>query len=145
MDFITAPLVVGIVFYFTYMVFELFARRKERMSLIEKMGRNLTPVDSSVLKSQFCSLLPVLPKRTFTTLRMGCLFVGLGLGLLVGLFIALEIELSGIMSEWRRASLHSVAYGASVLFFGGFGLIISYIIESKSVKKEKDTDEPSQG
>ena len=139
MGHITAPLVTGIVFYFTYMVFELFARRKERMSLIEKMGQNLTPVDSSALKSQFSSLLPAFPKKSFTALRTGCLLVGLGLGLLVGLFIALNIENLHI-EGWRRDTYCSVAYGASVLFFGGLGLIISYIIENKSARKEQDAD-----
>lgn len=138
MDFITAPLVIGIVFYFTYMVFELFARRKERMSLIEKMGQNLTPMDSSVLKSQFSSLLPSFPKKSFTGLRIGCLLVGLGLGLLVGLFIALYIDNTSSSEDWRKNAFFSVAYGASVLFFGGLGLIISYVIESKSTKKKEE-------
>lgn len=138
MDFITAPLVVGIVFYFTYMVFELFARRKERMSLIEKMGQNLTPMDSSVLKSQFSSLLPSFPKKSFTGLRIGCLLVGLGLGLLVGLFIALFIDHNSSSEGWRKDTFYSVAYGASVLFFGGLGLIISYVIESKSTQKKEE-------
>jgi hypothetical protein len=141
MDSLTPPLVVGIIFYFTYMVFELFARRKERMSLIEKMGQNLSPVDSSVLKSQFSSLLPSFPKKSFTGLRTGCLLVGLGLGLLVGLFIALYIENNSLAEGWRKESFYSVAYGASVLFFGGLGLIISYVIESKSAKKEENTNQ----
>lgn len=138
MDFITVPLVVGIIFYFTYMTFELFARRKERMSLIEKMGQNLTPMDPSILKSQFQTLLPTFNKKSFTALRFGCLFVGLGLGLLVGLFICLSIKDSGIgNNHWERNSFFTVAYGASVLFFGGIGLVVSHIIESKSTSKEE--------
>ncbi len=138
MEFITVPLVVGIVFYFTYMTFELFARRKERISLIEKMGQNLTPMDSSILKSQFQSLLPTFSKKTFTTLRFGCLFVGLGLGLLVGLFICLYMKANGVGSDhWERNNFYAVAYGASVLLFGGIGLVISYMIESKSTPKEE--------
>ena len=136
MDFIIPPLVIGIISYFTYMVFELFARRKERMFLIEKMGQNLTPLDSSVLKSQFCSLLPSFPKKSFTGLRTGCMLVGLGLGLLIGLFIALYIEYIPTTEGWRRDSFCSAAFGASVLSFGGLGLIISYIIENRSTKKE---------
>lgn len=36
LDFITIPLVVGICVAGTYGLFELFARRKERITLIEK-------------------------------------------------------------------------------------------------------------
>jgi hypothetical protein len=133
MDFISVPLTTGIVFYFTYMVFELFARRKERMFLIEKMGQSLTPLDPSVLKSQFTPLLPSFPKKSCTGLRIGCLLIGLGLGLFVGLFICIILKNSNInvSSHWERETYFSVAYGASLLFFGGLGLIISFIIESK--------------
>lgn len=138
MDFITPPLVVGIIFYFTYMIFELFARRGERMNLIEKMGQNLTPMDSSLLKSQFSTLLPSFNTKSFTALRIGCLLLGLGLGLLVGLFICLYLRDTGISNDhWDRNNFYSVAYGASVLFFGGLGLVASYIIESKSTKKDE--------
>lgn len=141
MDFITAPLVVGIIFYFTYMIFELFARKKERMSLIEKMGQSLTPIDASVLKSQFSTLLPSFNKKSFTALRIGCLLVGLGLGLLVGLFLCLLIKNSGIENgHWERDMFYSVAYGASVLLFGGLGLVISYTIESKASRKNKTNE-----
>lgn len=139
MDFIVPPLVVGIIFYFTYMVFELFARRKERMTLIEKMGQNLGASDPSILKTQFSSLLPTFSKKSFTALRIGCLLVGLGLGLLVGLLLCLYLRNSGIENaHWEREMFYSVAYGASVLFFGGLGLVISYIIENKSSASNKD-------
>jgi hypothetical protein len=138
MDFIDAPLVCGIVFYFIYMVFELFVRKNERMLLIEKMGQNLTPMDPSVLNSRFSSLFPSFPKKSFTGLRIGCLLVGLGLGLFVGLFICVQLRYSNINIEhhWERQTYYSIAYGSSVLFFGGLGLIVSYIIESMSAKKD---------
>ncbi|MDR0686001.1 MAG: hypothetical protein LBF79_00860 [Dysgonamonadaceae bacterium] len=139
MDFITAPLVVGIIFYFIYMVFELFARRGERIFLLEKLGHNLSPVDLSVLGSHFGSLLPGSLKKTFTALRIGCLFIGMGLGLLTGLCIVLYIENNCIIEGYRKASFCSIAYGASVLFFGGLGLVISYIVESRSARDVEDS------
>ena len=139
MNFIEAPLVVGIVFFFTYMIFELFARRSERLNLIEKMGQSAAPIDPSILKSQFSTLLPSLNKKSFTALRMGCLLTGLGIGLLIGLFICLYIRNTFVFEHhWERDALNSVAYGAPVLIFGGLGLIISYIVEKKDIKKDEN-------
>ena len=138
MNFLEGPLICGIIFYFIYMIFELFARKDERIRLIEKMGQSLAPIDSSLLKSQFSTLLPSFSKKSFTSLRIGCLFVGLGMGLLVGLFMCLNIRSAGIPNDhWERDTFYSVSYGASVLLFGGLGLVISYIIESRSAKKDE--------
>jgi hypothetical protein len=131
MDFLMGPLVCGIIFYFTYMVFELFVRKNERQTIIERMGQNMTPIDSNILKNQFDSLLPTIPKRSFTSLKLGCLFLGIGFGLLVGLFLCLYISRYDY-DNWREREFHSVAYGASVLLFGGAGLLISYGIERHS-------------
>ena len=138
MNFIVPPLVVGIIFYFIYMTFELFARKTERLNLIEKMGQSLTPTDDSVLKSQFTSLLPSFSKKSFTSLRIGCLLAGLGLGLLVGLFIFLYIRNTiNIEHHWERETFASISYGAPLLVFGGLGLIISYIIERRDIKNDE--------
>jgi len=131
-----APLVTGIVFYFFYMTFELFARKEERMRLIEKIGQTLAPTDFPVPK--FSSLLPTF-KKSFNSLRFGCLFIGIGLGLLVGLFICLYIN-TGLRigtGRWEQDTYYGVAYGSSVLFFGGIGLLVSYFIENRAIKKEK--------
>ena len=138
MKFLEGPLICGTVFFFIYMIFELFVRKNERIRLIEKMGQSITPMDSSLLKNQFSTLLPSFSIKSFSSLRIGCLFVGLGLGLLVGLIICLNIRcISEINDQWEREKFYSVCYGASVLLFGGLGLVISYIIESKSAKKDE--------
>ena len=139
MNFLVAPLVVGISGYFIYMTFELFARRQERNKLIDKLGQNLASMDTSILQLEFGSLLPSFKKKSFASLRIGCLFTGLGFGLLLGLFICLFMrsEFALEHNRWERDTFYSVAYGASVLLFGGIGLLISYIIESRSVKKEE--------
>ena len=139
MDFITAPLVIGLISYFTYKTFELYARRQERLKLIEKIGQNLMPTDQPVLNFEFDSLLPSFRKKSFGSLRIGCLLTGLGLGLLVGLFLYLFIRFNMRLEadRWERENLYEVAYGASILFFGGLGLLISYGIESKSNAKKE--------
>ena len=139
MNFLEAPLVVGIVFYFIYMTFELFARKQERLGLIEKLGQNFTPVDSSVFKNQLGSLLPTFRKKSFTSLRFGCLLVGIGLGMIVGLFLGFNLskEFHINWDNWHNRELLSIAFFAPVLLFGGLGLIISYLIESKSAAKKE--------
>ena len=139
MRFLEAPLTVGIVFYFIYMTFELIVRKQERISLIEKLGQNFAPFDSSVLKTQFSSLLPTF-KKSFTSLRAGCLLTGLGLGLLVGLFLNLfiNVQLEIGNSSWERDTFYSTAYFAPILTFGGLGLLLSYLIESKSTRKNEE-------
>ena len=135
MRYLEAPLMAGIIFYFIYMIFELFVRKQERMVLIEKMGQNLPPIDPSVLENRINTLLPSFRrKKSFSALRGGCLFVGCGLGLLTGLFVCMFLAANNF--NWDP-SLFFVAFVAPVLLFGGFGLIISYLIESKLAKEDK--------
>ena len=69
---------VAIVFGVIYKLFELFAGRRERMMLIEKMGDKLTP-------ETFKNGIMYRPSLySFGGLRIGCLLLGLGAGLLVG-------------------------------------------------------------
>ena len=73
---------VAIVFGVIYKLFELFAGRRERMMLIEKMGDKLTP-------ETFKNGIMYRPSLySFGGLRIGCLLLGLGAGLLVGYMLA---------------------------------------------------------
>ena len=54
MDFITAPLIVGIITLGIYKLFELFACRRERITLIEKLGEKMSQTDLELC--QFFSL-----------------------------------------------------------------------------------------
>jgi hypothetical protein len=120
------------------MTFELFARRKERLSLIEKLGMNMSPTDPDIFKAQFSSLLPSLKSKSFAGLKFGCLLLGLGIGLLAGLIIHLMI-ISNLRDTdvWQIRELTGVGYGAAVLLFGGLGLIISFLIENNLSKKKE--------
>jgi hypothetical protein len=131
MEFIVAPLIVWICVSGVYSVIELFARRKERMYLIEKCGAGL---DSTALHGKFG--LPDYAGRSFSGLKIGCLLVGLGLGLLVGLMISTEL----ISDGYDKRDLFSVAYAAPLLFFGGAGLIVSFLIEIRMNRKKRDRE-----
>ena len=130
MDFIMVPLIVGIVCAGIYGFFELFVRKKERLAIIEKIGDKLEPSAFDVKIG-----LPRLATNfSFSSLKTGCLLAGIGLGLLVGFIIS--VSLTDFNLDGRR-ELISTVYGASVLLFGGIGLIIAFVIELK-LSKDKN-------
>lgn len=130
MDFIMVPLIVGIVCAGIYGLFELFVRKKERLAIIEKIGDKLEPSAFDVKIG-----LPRLATNfSFSSLKTGCLLAGIGLGLLVGFIIS--VSLTDFNLDGRRELIITV-YGASVLLFGGIGLIIAFVIELK-LSKDKN-------
>ena len=62
-------------------------------------------------------------------LRFSLLFIGAGLGLMVGYFLDVTFR------------MQEVAYFSSLFIFGGAGLGISYIIEEKKDKAEREREE----
>lgn len=135
MDFITAPLVVGFICVGIYGVFELFVRRKERLAIIEKIGDKL---DASAFEGKL-GLPSYVRKFSFSSLKAGCLLTGIGLGLLVGFIINITLSINNLVTDndWFHSEIAGTAYGASVLLFGGIGLILAFIIEMKIGKDKK--------
>ena len=64
MDFIMAPAICGIFVLGFYKLFELFVCRKERLSIIEKMGDKFTP---DMLTSPSRSPILPLPLKSLNT------------------------------------------------------------------------------
>ena len=123
MDFISVPLVVGIVCAGIYGLFELFVRKRERLAIIEKIGDKL---DASAFDGKLG--LPHYMRN----------FSGIGLGLLVGFIINMCMATNSYYDDgWYRHEVAGTAYGASVLLFGGIGLIIAFVIELKLGKNNK--------
>lgn len=135
MDFITAPLVVGICVFGIYRLFELFARRRERMALIDKLGENLA------LNNKINLDLPIFsqPRFSYGALKIGCLLIGLGLGLLIGYVIAATTLPDYVVKsrDWAYKDVANIIYGSCVLLFGGIGLLIAFITELSMEKKKK--------
>lgn len=126
-DFIMAPAIVGIISLTIYRLFELFARRRERLAMIEKLTeiKNLGHVEGRIdlnfgKSSNFSSW----------SLRGGCLLVGLGLGLLISFFIISNSTFADF-SNYGQRGIRELVFGGSVLFFGGLGLLIAFILEMK--------------
>lgn len=134
---------VAIVFCVVYKLFELIICRKERIMLIEKLpaesfangkmkdGLNLSSV------SLFSSM------NKFISLRFGALFIGIGLGLILGYFISSvsfpDLYYSNNIHRIVRDTV-SIIYGSCVLFGGGLGLIVSFLVEMNIATKKRSVD-----
>ena len=117
---------VAIVFGVIYKLFELFAGRR-------KMGDKLTP-------ETFKNGIMYRPSLySFGGLRIGCLLLGLGAGLLVGYMLACTTQPDYLSDNYPYTVKEAVSiiYGACVLLGGGLGLVISYLIEKEQWKKNK--------
>ena len=134
MNFISVPVVCGIFVLGFYKLFELFVCKKERLLIIEKMGEKFTP---EMLGNKIN--LSSVGNVSFSALKFGCLFVGLGLGLLVAYLICRttidDYVVRNADWNWEVKQTISVIYGACVLLFGGVGLLASFLVELKISKK----------
>lgn len=91
------------------MVFGIrYLSNKEKMAMIER------GIDPGINRAS---------PKPFLSLKFGLLMVGLGIGLLLALFVTLQAKLQEDEAVPVYFGLLSV--------FGGIGLIISYIIEKK--------------
>lgn len=129
MNFIMIPLIFGIVTLGIYKLFELFVCKKERLLIIEKLSEKFSPdmVDSKIK-------FPTIGGLSFSALKFGCLFMGIGLGLLVGFLIISFYTIGKVDVDSYWGHRGEFIYAASVLLFGGLGLIVAFIVELKQKK-----------
>lgn len=104
--------ITAIIFGFAYATIDLFVRRKERMALIEK------GVDAPSFNSK--------TSRSVLALKLGLLFIGVAVGLLIG---SVLVETTTLNDE--------SAYFSMVFLFGGIGLVLSHFLEKKELKEMK--------
>ena len=117
MNFIMVPLVTGIVTLGIYKFFELLICRRERREIIGKLVPMGLRTGATIRTASETA--PGIPAGA---LKVGCLLLGLGAGLLFGFMLTRITEIQSY--DTRR-----VVYGGSVLVFGGLGLIVSFIVE----------------
>ncbi|MDR1781134.1 MAG: hypothetical protein LBR50_10490 [Tannerella sp.] len=141
LEFIMVPVVVWICVTGFYKLIELYARRRERMAIIEKVGDKFVP---ELLGGVSATGFPEINfGKSYGALKIGCLLLGLGVGLLVGLLINTILAANGYGPvnnghDWQYREMFGVAYSASVLVFGGIGLLAAFLIEIKLKAKEKE-------
>jgi hypothetical protein len=109
MEEISNVLITAIVFAALYGATKLFIRRKERLTMIEK-GTSMPEVKGE--------------EFSFSTLKFGTFFTGIGLGVLVANILTVNTNLD-----------REVAYFSMVFLFGGVSLIISHLVERKKDEK----------
>jgi len=119
-------LVVGFSILGVYKIFELYAKRKERILMIEKLAflAENKEDDENRLKIRIPLVIDGDSGFGFWPLRISLLLIGIGAGCLVAFFI--RINYSNM--SW---DLISLANTASILFFGGIGLLAAYFIEQR--------------
>ena len=136
MDFITVPLVFGIVTCGIYKLFELFVCKKERLMIIEKM--NFDSISAAPLNNLFKDYGTTLP-FSFSSLKVGCLLIGLGLGIIMGIVLfalnAGAIKAYGEITSHNTYSVAAMIISAGILCMGGAGLLLAFVIEYKCKKK----------
>ncbi|MBR2607359.1 MAG: hypothetical protein IKC70_05455 [Bacteroidaceae bacterium] len=137
MDFITIPLIFGIVTLGIYKLFELFVCKKERLIILEKM--NFDNANNQSVNNLFKRHNSPLP-FSFSALKVGCLLLGLGLGIVLGiLFFAFNIETVrafGDLGHYNTYYAVSLIISGFVLLMGGAGLLLAILIEYKCSKKK---------
>ena len=72
----------------------------------------------------------------YSPITWGSLFIGLGIGLLIGFIICINFEDYFAMKK----SYEEIIYAASLMLFGGSGLIAGYFIDAKFGKKNTESD-----
>ena len=136
MNFISIPLVFAVITFGLYAIFELIIRRKERLSIIEKVGDKFMPDDALTFggirrrqSDQYVS---------FGILRVAGCLLGIGIGLIAGIYVIENVFSFDDNTSWLRSNFIEVILGASVMLGGGLGLLIVFLIEVRyNAKKEK--------
>ena len=126
MDF-TPVFVVGIIFFFAYRIVELFARRKERMAIIEK----LRPDEDSNINAS----VNIESNGSFISIRFACLCLGIGAGIFICFLVMPQMPGENYYEYLRR--FNTVCLGL-VLLLGGTGLLISFFVERYLTIKDRD-------
>lgn len=132
LNFIIAPTIVATICFFIYRVFELYARRRERMLIIERINNfsmqgNLNIPDPKLLIPTSCN--------QFTALRIGLMLFSIGIGLVVAFcFTEMFFELE--QSNRAIRDKIDLMYFAFSFTFAGLGLLSAFVIERKMTKKD---------
>lgn len=139
-DLIITLLVFLIVAFFLYKFFELIICRKERRMIIERMDPasllDYAKISGLRVGGGVPSVSPRPRHAAAWPLRIGAVLVGLGLGAVVGRILAASLCSNGSNIDIYYSNTDIVA--GCVLFMGGLGLLIAFIVEYKLYDQRDD-------
>ncbi|MCI8997892.1 MAG: hypothetical protein HFJ95_02715 [Muribaculaceae bacterium] len=131
---LTPIFITGIVFITVYRIFELFVRRRERLAIIDKIGQDNGSLHANLDLNKILYPTSVSDSR-YTSLKWGCLALGLGAGLFC--YVLIAINQPSILNSW---SMKSTLSGSLTLLGGGLGLIIAFIVETLLNKSNRNEE-----
>lgn len=142
-DLIITPLVFLIVAFFLYKFFELIICRKERRMIIERMDPasllDYAKISGLRVGGGVPSESPRPRHAAAWPLRIGAVLVGLGLGAVGGRILAANVCLSeNYYSNTDIVYSNTDIVAGCVLFMGGLGLLIAFIVEYKLYDQRDD-------
>ena len=134
MNDLIPAIVCAIVFYYIYKIIELFVKKKERMTIIEKFSSGIDP---EILQTPMYKPLIKNENNSIWSIRSGLLLLGVGLGLTLAVIFHLSgiPRVAGTQEYYDYQNTVSILYPAFAIIFGGLGLVIAYFIERKDNKK----------
>lgn len=142
-DLIITPLVFLIVAFFLYKFFELIICRKERRMIIERMDPasllDYAKISGLRVGGGVPSVSPRPRHAAAWPLRIGAVLVGLGLGAVGGRILAANVCLNeNYYSNTDIYYSNTDIVAGCVLFMGGLGLLIAFIVEYKLYDKPQE-------
>jgi hypothetical protein len=135
---LTAIFIVGFIVLGIYKLAELFVRKKERLLILEKFSflhenkENQGPIHLPPLSFNN-------PSAGFGTLRISFLLIGIGVGCLLSFFTRYALFDCDSSNHWRVNELEAFVTFSFIAIFGGAGLLASYLIEARKIKKDADS------
>ena len=143
---LTVIFVIGFCVLGTYKLFELYAKRKERILMIEKLAHLFENEDDK--EKPLKIKLPFISSNDlnfgYWPLRISLLLMGIGAGCLVAFFIQIISYINitpriDSYRDWVRPirELVTLVNFASISLFGGAGLLAAYLIEQKKRKEDR--------
>lgn len=136
---LTPIFIIGFIVLGIYKLVELFVKKKERLTLIEKLPifLNQNQEEKNIHLPQIS--LGIGSNYGSWALRISLLLIGIGLGFILSLII--QINCFDTLKEmktslgYRYDNLILLINFACITFLGGVGLFVAYIIESVKEKK----------
>jgi hypothetical protein len=128
---LTAIFIVGFIVLGIYKLCELFVRKKERLTMIEKFSFS----DENKESIRIPSLSFDNPSTGFGPLRISLLLIGIGLGCLLAFFTRYTLFDFVDNNHWRANELEAFVTFSFITTFGGIGLLVAYLIEMKQKNK----------